>query len=73
MGNNIAFTPPKNISHDGTEYEFVKDYIFSLKNGDRLSEKCYLYLQLNKIGKEQEIPLVEGQIHWMLNNKTINT
>ena len=59
--------PPHKLTHDGIDYEFLRDYIVN-KNGSRLSERCYIYLQLNKIDKGKERPFVQSQIQWVVDN-----
>jgi hypothetical protein len=61
------FNPTIKLTSDGIEYEFIRDYTVN-KKGDKLSEKCYLYRQLNKIDKGKEQPFVKSQIQWMIDN-----
>ena len=61
------FHPPHKLTHDSIEYEFIRDYTVN-KKGDKLSERCYLYLQLNKIDKGKERPFVQSQLQWMIDN-----
>ena len=61
------FHPPPKLTHDGIEHEYVRDYIINVK-GLRLSERCYIYRQLNKFDKGKEHPFPLSQLQWMINN-----
>ena len=63
----VKFNPPHKSTHDGIEYELIRDYIIN-KNGSRLSERCYLYRQLNKFDKGKEHSFVQSQLQWMVDN-----
>ena len=60
-----VFKPPLKLIHDGIDYEYVRDYIINAK-GLRLSQRCYIYRQLNKADKGKECPFPLSQLKWMI-------
>jgi hypothetical protein len=66
------FLPPRKLTHDDIGYEYVRDYIINAK-GLRLSERCYIYRQLNKFDKGKECPFPLSQLQWMIDNPNYKT
>jgi hypothetical protein len=62
-----SFHPPQKLTHDGIDYEYVRDYIINDK-GLRLPQRCYIYRQLNKADKGKEFPFPLSQLKWMIEN-----
>lgn len=61
------FIPPPKLTHDGIEYQFVRDYIVNSK-GLRMPSRQFVYLQLNKFSKGRECVFPFAQLKWMIDN-----